>query len=232
MRSPGWTSKARARSVFKSSTRTSPRYPESIRPRRVHERDPVLRGEAGARQHQARVARRDLDRDSGADAGALARAERRRLGGVQVEAGIALVGAAGQPGTVPKQADAELHAAWSVERPLDVCRRDRAGTEPVSRKVREPVRQGRRDAGPDEDALGAVLALEVAGQLVQLGEARALRVGDQQLDRPQRLLETASSIRSRSSSSPSSGRRPRSPRRRARGSSARARRRAPAGRPC
>ena len=61
----------------------------------------MARGQPGARQHQAGVARRDLDRDPGADARPLARLDRGRLGGVQVEAGIALVGAAGQPRGVP-----------------------------------------------------------------------------------------------------------------------------------
>ena len=41
----------------------------------------------------------------------------------------------------------------------------------------------------DAHALGRVLALEVAGDVVQLGEAGALGVGQQQLDRAQRALE-------------------------------------------
>ncbi len=72
-------------------------------------------GEPGSRQHQARVARRNLDRDARADAGPLPRPDRRCLGGVQVEAGIVIVGAAGKARSFPQQVDAQLHER-SVER--------------------------------------------------------------------------------------------------------------------
>jgi hypothetical protein len=61
------------------------------------------------------VARRNLDRDARTDAGPLPHADRRRLGGVQVEAGIVIVGSAGKARGVPKQSDAELHER-SVDR--------------------------------------------------------------------------------------------------------------------
>ena len=48
-------------------------------PGRVDERDPVPRGQAGARQHEAGVARRNLHRDPGAYAGPLPRPDRGRL---------------------------------------------------------------------------------------------------------------------------------------------------------
>ena len=55
-----------------------------------------------------------LNRDSGADAGSSPRRDRRRLQGVQIQAGIALVCAAWQPGAFPKQSDGELQSAGSL----------------------------------------------------------------------------------------------------------------------
>ena len=46
-----------------------------------------------------------------------------------------------------------------------------------------------RHLGVDQDAVLAVGALEAAGDLVQLVQAGALGVGDQELDLGQRLLE-------------------------------------------
>ena len=49
-------------------------------------------GEARAWQHEAGVSRRDCHRDSGSHLGALARRERQRLDGVEVEGGVVVVG--------------------------------------------------------------------------------------------------------------------------------------------
>jgi hypothetical protein len=51
------------------------------------------------------------------------------------------------------------------------------------------VRERHRDVRPHEDALGAILALEVPGEVVELGQRRALRVRQQELQRCERLLE-------------------------------------------
>jgi nanoRNase/pAp phosphatase (c-di-AMP/oligoRNAs hydrolase) len=51
------------------------------------------------------------------------------------------------------------------------------------------VHLGRRNSCPDEDAVGAIVALEVARQRVQLGEPGALGIGDEQLDIPKRFLK-------------------------------------------
>ena len=59
----------------------------------------------------------------------------------------------------------------------------------VQRKVRKSVRERGRDARVTQDAVRRVLAIEVAGDLVELGEHGALRVRKQQLQRRERLLE-------------------------------------------
>src|SRR5215216_4829445 len=59
----------------------------------------------------------------------------------------------------------------------------------VQRKVRESVRNRRAHARPDQDALRTILALELAGNFVQLGQGRALGVRQQELERHERLLE-------------------------------------------
>jgi hypothetical protein len=59
--------------------------------RRVDERDAVFGGESGARQHEPRVAQRQLDGDARADRRAPSRRERRRLEGVQVVARVVVV---------------------------------------------------------------------------------------------------------------------------------------------
>jgi hypothetical protein len=51
------------------------------------------------------------------------------------------------------------------------------------------VSDGCRDPRTHHHALGAVLPLQVAGELVELGEHAALRIRQEQLDRPQALLE-------------------------------------------
>ncbi len=75
----------------------------------VDHRDAVTEREPGARQDEAGVTGRDLDRDAGADRCPLAGSEQRRLGGAQVEAGIAFVGARRQQRAGLQQADLQLH---------------------------------------------------------------------------------------------------------------------------
>ena len=67
--------------------------------------------------------------------------------------------------------------------------RVRQGLIPGDGEIVEAVQLGDRHLGVDEDAVLAVGALEAAGDLVQLVQARALGVGDEQLDLGQRLLE-------------------------------------------
>ena len=77
----------------------------------VDQGDPVLAGQARARQDQPGVPVGDLDRDPGADAPALAGADMGGLAGVEVEPGVALVGAGGQHRLVLQLGDRKLHGA-------------------------------------------------------------------------------------------------------------------------
>ena len=65
--------------------------------------------EAGARQHQSGMVRRDLDRDSGADRGPLAGAQPRLLQRVQIKAGVVVVRARGQQRPLIEAADVQAH---------------------------------------------------------------------------------------------------------------------------
>ena len=94
MRSPGRSRRPRAIRVEEQHAHLAA-VAGVDQPRRVHERDPVARARAGSRQHQP-ACPRDLDRDPGADARPLPRLEHRGLGGVQVEARVAVVRAGGQ----------------------------------------------------------------------------------------------------------------------------------------
>ncbi len=144
----------------------------------VDQRDPVVASQARARQDQAGVPVGDLDRDPGADAPALARPDVGRLAGVEVEPGVARVGAGRQ--------QSRPRSAWRLEAP----RRDpSAPCQSTTARLVEAVQLGDRHPGVDEDAVLALGPLEVAGDLVQLVQAPALGVGDQQLDLGQRLLE-------------------------------------------
>src|SRR6185312_5822236 len=58
-------------------------------------------------------------------------------------------------------------------------------------EAREALGDGRGHAAADADAFGRVLAVEVAGHLVELGEPPALVEGQQQVDAAQRLAEGA-----------------------------------------
>ena len=72
-------------------------------------------------------------------------------------------------------------------------RRLGAGAVAADRKLREPVRERRRDPRLDQDAVRALGALEVARDLVQLGEPRRPpRTGTQQLDLAQGAPRTPS----------------------------------------
>ena len=113
------------------------------------------------------MAGRDRDRDAGADLDALARARSRGVvGGAEVEAGVAVVGARRQ-----------RRAGGAGARLAAITR-----AAPAAKRAKRAALGGRQQR-PHAHALGGVLALELAGELVQLGEARALRVGEEQLDR-------------------------------------------------
>jgi hypothetical protein len=64
-----------------------------------------------------------------------------------------------------------------------------AAARAVDREVAEPVRERGGNPRPDEHAVVAIRALEIAGELVDLRKPSALGVRDQQLDLAQRLLE-------------------------------------------
>ena len=75
----------------------------------VDEGDPVLAGQARARQDQPGVPVGDLDRDPGPDAPPLSRPEVGGLAGAEVEAGVALVGARGQDRPLDHPLHPQLH---------------------------------------------------------------------------------------------------------------------------
>ena len=77
--------------MFSSVTLNSPRYPESIEPGRVHDRDAVLRCETRARLDEAGVALRDRDGEPGADHRTLAGPELDALARREVEPCVACV---------------------------------------------------------------------------------------------------------------------------------------------
>ena len=81
--------------------------------RRVDDRDPVLRRQAGARLDEACVALRDRHREARRDQRPLAGTELDALAGREIEAGVARVGAPGQHGVVPQPLDRQLDQALS-----------------------------------------------------------------------------------------------------------------------
>ena len=68
----------------------------------------MARGQAGAWQHQAGVALRKLDRNPRSDAPSRPRRQARGLTRIEVQPGIAVVGAGRQPGVVVEASDREL----------------------------------------------------------------------------------------------------------------------------
>ena len=83
-------------------------------PRRVHDRDAVLRREARARLDEARVSLGDRDGEPGADQRALARCELDVLARREVEARVAGVGAARDDRVVAQPPDRQLDHAVDV----------------------------------------------------------------------------------------------------------------------
>ena len=75
----------------------------------VDERDAVTQRQARARQHQAGVPGRQLDREAGGDRRAGARPQRHVLDGHEVQAGVAVVGPRRQHRGRVQAADAEPH---------------------------------------------------------------------------------------------------------------------------
>src|SRR5258705_86089 len=67
--------------------------------------------------------------------------------------------------------------------------RDPVAVRPVALEAREPRRDADRNARAHAHALGGVLALHLAGELVQLRQAAALAVGHEQLHRAERAEE-------------------------------------------
>ena len=156
------------------------------------------------------MAGRDLDRDPGADARPLARLERRGLGGVEVEAGVAVVGAAREPGAVARAAS---RGAPRRER-RSRARRFRPAAPGRRRSAQSPRTGAASAAGiraRDQRRPSArSVALEVAGQLVELGEpCRPPSRGAAARPRRRRLLERVARF-GREAVEPLAGRPPRS----------------------
>jgi hypothetical protein len=111
------------------------------------------------------VALRNRDRDPRADARPLAGGDRRGLGRVQVEPGVAGVRTGGKAGVLVQARDAKLHAAHLVAVAAAVSV---GGVRlvAVDRKLGEAMAERARDASLDKHALGPVVALEVARDAV------------------------------------------------------------------
>ena len=106
---PGSTTNGCSRSVLISTTRISPRYPESIRPGRVDDADAVPRREAGAWLDEPGVPFRDLDRDTRSGRRrARPEQERDALTGGEVEPGVAVVCLPWQLGVGAKPPDGNV----------------------------------------------------------------------------------------------------------------------------
>ena len=103
------------------------------------------------------MAQGDLDRDPRRHRGSLPGLERHRLERIEVESRIAVVGAGRQGCARIEPPDRQAHTGPAARRELREARGD-----------------ARRQADADAHALGRVLAFEVAGELVQLGEPSAL----------------------------------------------------------
>ena len=82
---PGSTTNSWSRSVLMSTTRISPRYPESINPGALTTPMPWRAARPEARLHEPRMPFRDLDRDADRDHGALTRSGDRPLAGGEIE---------------------------------------------------------------------------------------------------------------------------------------------------
>ena len=148
-------------------------------PRRVDERDPVARREARARQHEAGVAGRKLDRDPGPDAararpGAIVAGSSARRSR-PASPSCARVGGSARGSRRVKLSSTRRSLRRALAQAPSACC-------PLRREARVARGDGRRQQRAHEHALGRVRALDLAGDLVQLGEAAALRVGQQQLD--------------------------------------------------
>jgi len=83
-------------------------------PRRVHDRDPVPGGEAGARLDEACEPLRDGDREPCRNDRALAGSELHAFAGREVEAGVPCIRPSGQRCLLPQADDGKLdHASWT-----------------------------------------------------------------------------------------------------------------------
>ena len=151
----------------------------------------MLRGEAGARLHEARVALRDRDREARRRP---ARARRARARRVRTRTGPGRRRRCRRaPGRRPRRAAAGSAARSGALPPL--------GVGDQERRVAAELAPGQ--ARDHEHALGRVLArLDRRAERIQLGEAAALLVREQQPDSSKRPAN-CSAIRAFSSSSPS-----------------------------
>jgi hypothetical protein len=104
--------------------------------RRVDQGDPVPSGEAASRQHQPGVAGRDLDRDPGPYALPLTGAEAGGLAGVQVEPGIAVVGAGRRDRVLGQEPESKFDPRVPTRRGQGRARKARSGE-------RAPAARGR-----------------------------------------------------------------------------------------
>ena len=152
-------------------------------PGRVHDRDPVLRRQARARNDEAGVTLGDRDGDACSDHRPLARPELVPLAGDEVEAGVARVGARGQHGVVAEPRDGQLDHARRPGESRD---------EEPGEAADVPLGQPRAD----QDAVLAVdPRLDRRAEGVQLRELRALGVRHEQLDHLEPVLEALGDAR-------------------------------------
>ena len=113
MRSPAEMSNAASRSVFSKQHLQLATVAGVDEAGRVDERDAVAGGEARAREDEAGVACRQLDRDPGADLRPLAGLEARGVERVEVVAGVVVVRADGQACCRIQAPDAQHVEGWS-----------------------------------------------------------------------------------------------------------------------
>ena len=164
MRIPASTTNVSRGSVFRSATAPRRGSPESIEAGRVDDRDPVLRGEAGARLDEARVPVGDRDGEAGRRRAHARPARARRVRTPR--------------GRVPRRRRMRASGTTASGRSRGSAARSRAlaRASPGDSATRKGAKRGRSRRGRraiDEHAVRRVLALlDRRAERVQLRQAR------------------------------------------------------------
>ena len=138
---PGSTVNASWASVFRSTTRISPRYPESMSPGELTTPIAVASGQARARLYEPRVAVGDLDRDARRYDRALAWRQRQTLTCSEVEPGVAVVRLARHHGALTNAPDCDVdHRADASHSESPATRSGRSARSPGVATVRARAR--------------------------------------------------------------------------------------------